>query len=83
MKQINNKLVFVYKTDISRDFKVSKLQTQLDKILGKHNWTIDFDDFDSTLKISSDNLQNVIHSLRIIKGSGIQCRALNTSLEVH
>ncbi len=68
-------MIFIYKTDIEQEFDVESLKPRLDVILGAASWSIDLDNNDKILKIDSDNVQNVIHSLRIISDLGFHCSA--------
>lgn len=67
--------VLVFKTNVSQQTQISKVQALLKAISTIENWNFDLEDCDRILKIVASNL-SPRHIESVLRASGINCEEL-------
>jgi len=67
--------VLVFKTNVSQQTQISKVQALLKTISTIENWNFDLEDCDRILKIVASNL-SPRHIESVLQASGINCEEL-------
>ncbi len=67
--------VLVFKTNVSKQTEVSKVQTLLKRIAAIEDWNFDSEDCNCVLRIVASNL-SPRHIESVLRASGINCEEL-------
>jgi len=76
MEHKEAKTVLVFRTSVNGINERSSIAAQLDKLVGKNNWTIDLDDIDKVLRVvcSAAKEKKIIDTLH---DRGFDCQVLS------